>query len=80
VLRPIEEKLMGLMDKAKKLADQAQQKLDEAQESLNQRSSPQHEAQPGGVRYDEHGRPLPREEEPPAGAAEPPDARDTRAS
>jgi hypothetical protein len=70
VLRPIEETPMGLMDKAKKLADQAQHKLDEAQESFNQRSAPQQEPQPGGVRYDEHGRPLPREEKPPDAAAE----------
>jgi hypothetical protein len=55
---------MGFMDKAKKLAEQAQQKLDEAQESFNQNASPQHTPDQGGVRYDEHGRPV--QDEPPA--------------
>jgi hypothetical protein len=64
---------MGLMDKAKKLAEQAQGKLDEAQESFNQSASPQNEPQPGGVRYDEHGRPI-AQEEPPAAATPPPPA------
>jgi hypothetical protein len=57
---------MGFMDKAKKLAEQAQQKLDEAQESFNQGASPQHTPDPGGVRYDEHGRPI--QDETPAAA------------
>jgi hypothetical protein len=48
---------MGFMDKAKKLAEQAQQKLDEAQQSFNQGGSTQGQ-QPGGVRFDEHGRPV----------------------
>ena len=64
---------MGLMDKAKKLAEQAQQKLDEAQESFNQSSSPEHTPDAGGVRYDEHGRPI-RDEAPPAATAPPPSA------
>jgi hypothetical protein len=63
---------MGFMDKAKKLAEQAQQKLDEAQENFNKSESPQAEPQEGGVRYDEHGRPV--EEAPPAGTAPPPSA------
>ena len=57
---------MGFMDKAKKLAEQAQQKLDEAQESLNQNASPQHTPDQGGVRYDEHGRPIQDEAPAPA--------------
>ena len=61
---------MGFMDKAKKLAEQAQQKLDEAQKNFNQSASPQSQPEAGGVRYDEHGRPI--EETPPASAAPPP--------
>ena len=61
---------MGFMDKAKKLAEQAQEKLDEAQKNFNKSETPQ--AQPGGVRYDEHGRPI--QEETPAAAAPPPSA------
>jgi hypothetical protein len=57
---------MGFMDKAKKLAEQAQQKLDEAQESFNQSASPQQTPDAGGVRYDEHGRPI--QDEPAAAA------------
>ena len=60
---------MGFMDKAKKLAEQAQQKLDEAQTQFNQNQSQPSQGQQGGVRYDEHGRPL--EQEPPV-AQEPP--------
>ncbi|MEA2365418.1 MAG: hypothetical protein QOE69_2047 [Thermoleophilaceae bacterium] len=61
---------MGFMDKAKKLAEQAQEKLDEAQKNFNKSDSPQ--AQTGGVRYDEHGRPI--QEETPAAATAPPAA------
>jgi hypothetical protein len=61
---------MGFMDKAKKLAEQAQEKLDEAQKNFNKSESPQ--AQPGGMRYDEHGRPV--QEETPAAATPPPSA------
>ncbi len=61
---------MGFMDKAKKLAEQAQQKLDEAQDSFNQNAAPQHTPDQGGVRYDEHGRPI--QDEAPAAAAPPP--------
>jgi hypothetical protein len=61
---------MGFMDKAKKLAEQAQEKLDDAQKNFNKSETPQ--AQPGGVRYDEHGRPI--QEETPAAAAPPPSA------
>ena len=64
---------MGFMDKAKKLAEQAQQKLDEAQQNFNKSGSPQAGPQEGGVRYDEHGRPI-QEETPPAGTAPPPSA------
>jgi hypothetical protein len=64
---------MGFMDKAKKLAEQAQEKLDEAQKNFSKSDSPQ--AEPGqSVRYDEHGRPIPDEEETPAAAAPPPAA------
>ena len=63
---------MGSMDKAKKLAEQAQQKLDEAQESFNQSQSQPGAEPSGGVRYDEHGRPI--AEAPPAGATAPPAA------
>jgi hypothetical protein len=65
-----EEDAMGFMDKAKKLAEQAQEKLDEVQENFNQGQSGAPE-QGGGVRYDEHGRPM---EGPPAGQAPPPSA------
>jgi hypothetical protein len=58
---------MGFMDKAKKLAEQAQQKLDEAQKNFNQSASPQSQPDAGGVRYDEHGRPI--QEAPPADPA-----------
>jgi hypothetical protein len=61
---------MGFMDKAKKLAEQAQEKLDEAQKNFTKSGTP--EAQPGGVRYDEHGRPI--QEETPAAATAPPSA------
>jgi hypothetical protein len=63
---------MGFMDKAKKLAEQAQQKLDETQKNFNQSSSPQAQPEQGGVRYDEHGRPI--QEAPPAGETAPPAA------
>jgi nucleoid-associated protein YgaU len=62
---------MGFMDKAKKLAEQAQQKLDEAQTQFNQGGSTQPDPQGGGVRYDEHGRPI---EQPPAADVPPPAA------
>jgi hypothetical protein len=65
------EDRMGFMDKAKKLAEQAQEKLDEAQKSFNKSQEPQAPAG-GGVRYDEHGRPI--QEETPAAATEPPAA------
>ena len=63
---------MGFMDKAKKLAEQAQEKLDEAQKNFNK---PQESQAPagGGVRYDDHGRPI-QEEQTPAAATEPPSA------
>jgi hypothetical protein len=63
---------MGFMDKAKKLAEQAQEKLDEVQENFNQGQSGQAQQGGGGVRYDEHGRPI--QEGPPAGEAPPPPA------
>jgi hypothetical protein len=62
---------MGFMDKAKKLAEQAQEKLDEAQKNFNNPQDPQAPAG-GGVRYDDHGRPI--QEETPAAATEPPSA------
>jgi hypothetical protein len=66
------EEPMGFMDKAKQLAEQAQQKLDEAQKNFSQSASPQSEPSEGGVRYDEHGRPI--QEAPTAGAAADPAA------
>ena len=62
---------MGFMDKAKKLAEQAQQKLDEAQQQFNQGQGSGEEQSSGGVRYDQHGRPV---EGTPAGEAAPPSA------
>ena len=60
---------MGLMDKAKKLAEQAQQKLDEAQQQFNSGGQTQGQQPGGGVRYDEHGRPI---DAPPAADTAPP--------
>jgi hypothetical protein len=60
---------MGFMDKAKKLAEQAQEKLDEAQKQFNSGGQTAGQQEGGGVRYDEHGRPI---ESPPAGDAPPP--------
>ena len=60
---------MGFMDKAKKLAEQAQQKLDEAQQQFNSGGQTQGQQPGGGVRYDEHGRPV---DGPPASDAPPP--------
>jgi len=77
VLGPTREDRMGFMDKAKKLAEQAQDKLDEAQKNFNKSDAP--EAQPGGVRHDEHGRPI-QEEETPAAATAPPSAEPPAAS
>jgi hypothetical protein len=71
LLTPKREDRMGFMDKAKKLAEQAQEKLDEAQKSFNKSQDPQAPAG-GGVRYDEHGRPI--AEETPAAATQPPSA------
>ena len=63
---------MGFMDKAKKLAEQAQEKLDEAQKNFNAGQASGSEPAQGGVRYDEHGRPI--QDETPAAATEPPSA------
>ena len=63
---------MGFMDKAKQLAEQAQQKLDETQKNFNKSNSPEGQPEGGGVKYDEHGRPI--QEAPPAGATPPPAA------
>ena len=49
---------MGFMDKAKKLAEQAQEKLDEAQKNFNEKQGSGSQPADGGVRYDEHGRPI----------------------
>jgi hypothetical protein len=63
---------MGFMDKAKKLAEQAQEKLDEAQKNFNKgKGSSGSQPAEGGVKYDEHGRPI---QETPAGATPPPAA------
>jgi hypothetical protein len=66
---------MGFMDKAKKLAEQAQEKLDETQKNFNKSNAPEGQPQEGGVKYDEHGRPI--QEAPPAGATAPPAAEPT---
>jgi hypothetical protein len=64
---------MGFLDKAKKLAEQAQTKLDEAQKQFNTgQSGSQSSGAP--VEYDQHGRPIPREDAPPASTAPPPSA------
>ena len=52
---------MGFMDKAKRVAGQAQQKLDEKQKQWNQREGQEDAPGAGGVRFDEHGRPVPDE-------------------
>lgn len=67
---------MGFMDKAKKLAEQAQQKLDETQKNINKSGSAEDHPQEGGVKYDEHGRPI--QEAPPAAATPPPAAEPTQ--
>jgi hypothetical protein len=72
VRTPTREYRMGFMDKAKKLAEQAQEKLDEAQKNFNQGQSGSQPAEPGGVRYDEHGRPI--QDATPAAATAPPSA------
>jgi hypothetical protein len=64
---------MGFLDKAKQLAEQAQQKLDEAQKNFNQSGSPQAQPGEGGVRYDEHGRPIQETQGESAAPAPPPD-------
>ncbi len=65
---------MGFMDKAKKLAEQAQEKLDETQKNFNkgQGGSEGQPGQGGGVKYDEHGRPI--QQDTPAAATPPPTA------
>jgi hypothetical protein len=63
---------MGFMDKAKQLAEQAQQKLDETQKNFNKSNAPEAQPDAGGVKYDEHGRPI--QDAPPAGATAPPAA------
>ena len=52
---------MGFMDKAKKMAEQAQQKIDETQKQFSERQGQKSGPGPGGVRFDEHGRPVPDE-------------------
>jgi len=50
------------MDKAKKMAEQAQQKIEETQKQFNESQAQKAGGQGapgGGVRYDEHGRPIP---------------------
>ena len=61
LVTPTREDPMGFMDKAKKLAEQAQEKLDEAQKNFNQGESGSQQPAEGGVRYDEHGRPVQQE-------------------
>ena len=52
---------MGFMDKAKQMAEQAQQKIEETQRQFNEKQAQKaggEAAGGGGVRYDEHGRPV----------------------
>jgi hypothetical protein len=70
---PTREARMGFMDKAKKLAEQAQEKLDEAQKNFNEKQDTGSQPAQGGVRYDEHGRPI-QDEAPAAATAPPPSA------
>lgn len=65
---------MGFMDKAKKLADQAQAKLDEVQKQFNENQAHPTGSNPSGASsagpaadYDQHGRPVERDPEPPQG-------------
>ena len=63
---------MGFLDKAKKLADQAQTKLDEVQKQFNetQGSSGGGSTMSAGappVEYDNHGRPIRKDPDPPHG-------------
>ncbi|HEV2723114.1 MAG TPA: hypothetical protein VGV10_00630 [Thermoleophilaceae bacterium] len=48
---------MGFLDKAKQMAEQAQKKIDDAQRQFNESRAERGEGS-GGVRYDEHGRPI----------------------
>jgi len=63
---------MGFLDKAKKLAEQAQAKLDEAQKQFNQGQSSGGTPPGQAVEYDQHGRPISREEPAPAAREETP--------
>jgi hypothetical protein len=61
---------MGFLDKAKKLADQAQEKLDDVQKQFNEKQgagSGGTQAGPPPVEYDQHGRPVAQDPEPPHG-------------
>jgi hypothetical protein len=61
---------MGFLDKAKKFADQAQEKLDEVQKQFNESQSAKSGDAPSGpppVEYDQHGRPVAKDPEPPHG-------------
>ena len=49
---------MGFLDKAKQMAEQAQQKIDDAQKQFNEKQATPGGQPAGGVRYDEHGRPV----------------------
>ncbi len=60
---------MGFMDKAKQMAEQAQQKIEETQKQFNDSQAAKSQGgSGGGVKYDQHGRPIPSgpEGEPPA--------------
>ncbi|MGI9081278.1 MAG: hypothetical protein ACR2FZ_03225 [Thermoleophilaceae bacterium] len=67
-----EETVMGFMDKAKQMAEQAQQKIEDAQKQFNEgqakKGAP---AEGAGVRYDEHGRPVPGDAAQAPSAADP---------
>jgi hypothetical protein len=61
---------MGFLDRAKKLADQAQAKLDDVQQQFHEsqkRGDDAAGADAPAAEYDEHGRAVARDEEPPHG-------------
>ncbi|HWT91856.1 MAG TPA: hypothetical protein VN238_02585, partial [Solirubrobacteraceae bacterium] len=58
---------MGFMDKAKKFADQAQSKLDDVQKQFNEQQGSQGGSNQPVVEYDQHGRAIRQDTEPPHG-------------
>lgn len=70
---------MGFLDKAKQMAEQAQQKIDDVQKQRGERQAEDGGAGAGGVRYDEHGRPIADAPGPDEAASVPPVADAPRA-